>query len=130
MLDKFREIWNEIEQKIFDWLERPEEERNHERRERKRWRTAWGGCASSGCSPLEAAERRKPTLPSRQSAPQSRTTVYSRAAHERGASAQPLDQPHLYLRLHPHYGGESYLRGVVRLTITRGGACCLRLGFL
>jgi hypothetical protein len=45
MLDKVREVWDEIEQKILYWLERPEEElaklkeeRNHERRERKRER--------------------------------------------------------------------------------------------
>jgi tyrosyl-tRNA synthetase len=41
MLDKFREIRDEIEQKILDWLEHPEEElaklkaeRERERRER------------------------------------------------------------------------------------------------
>jgi hypothetical protein len=39
---------------------------------------------------------------------------------KQGTSAQPLDQPHLYLRLLAQRGGEADLQGVVSLTITRG----------
>jgi hypothetical protein len=38
---------------------------------------------------------------------------------EQGSSAQALDQRHLYLRLLAQRGGETYLRGVVSLSITR-----------
>jgi arsenate reductase (thioredoxin) len=77
MLDKFREIRDEIEQKILDWLEHPEEELAKLRLERERERR----------ERLEAARREtEREQPMRETAEHDRVLEW-RPAHEGGLAA-------------------------------------------